>query len=149
MSMRWSGSFNFSNNMISSQHCVPCWLLLLIIRQLCDRIPSPMGESAVDCSSLSSMPTISFTIGGTVFDLSPKEVWCLSHYPLDQFVQLILFFFASKFSLSLSVCVSVCMKLIHTNTHILMHINLYLDNLGMFFFSRWWWWLLGLFSDNK
>ncbi|GLT45809.1 hypothetical protein SLA2020_196160 [Shorea laevis] len=43
------------------------------VNELCDKMPSPMGESTVDCGSLSSMPTISFTIGGKVFDLSPKE----------------------------------------------------------------------------
>ncbi|KAL0442956.1 UNVERIFIED_CONTAM: Aspartic proteinase [Sesamum latifolium] len=31
------------------------------------------GESAVDCASISSMPTISFTIGGKPFDLSPEQ----------------------------------------------------------------------------
>ncbi|KAK6919336.1 Saposin B type, region 2 [Dillenia turbinata] len=41
--------------------------------QLCERLPSPMGESAVDCSSMSSMPSVSFTIDGTVFDLSPEQ----------------------------------------------------------------------------
>lgn len=41
--------------------------------QLCERIPSPMGESAVDCSSLSSMPSIAFTIGGKTFNLSPEQ----------------------------------------------------------------------------
>jgi hypothetical protein len=35
-----------------------------------------MGESAVDCDGLSSMPNVSFTIGGRVFDLSPEQVWC-------------------------------------------------------------------------
>ena len=44
--------------------------------QLCERLPSPMGESAVDCASLSTMPNVSFTIGGKVFDLSPEQV-CL------------------------------------------------------------------------
>lgn len=33
-----------------------------------------MGESAVDCHSLSSMPRVSFTLGGKVFDLSPEQV---------------------------------------------------------------------------
>nr|KJB67250.1 hypothetical protein B456_010G182400 [Gossypium raimondii] len=42
--------------------------------QLCDRVPNPMGESTVDCGSLSSMPTISFTIGGKAFELTPEEV---------------------------------------------------------------------------
>jgi phytepsin len=47
--------------------------ILDYINQLCDKLPSPMGESAVDCGSLSSMPTISFTIGGKVFDLAPEQ----------------------------------------------------------------------------
>ncbi|KAK6918844.1 Peptidase family A1 domain, partial [Dillenia turbinata] len=41
--------------------------------QLCERLPSPMGLSAVECSSMSSMPSVSFTIGGKVFDLSPEQ----------------------------------------------------------------------------
>ncbi len=47
--------------------------ILNYINELCDRLPSPMGESAVDCSSLSSMPIVSFTIGGKVFDLTPEQ----------------------------------------------------------------------------
>ena len=42
--------------------------------QLCDRLPSPMGESAVDCGRVSLMPNVSLIIGGKVFDLSPKQV---------------------------------------------------------------------------
>jgi len=45
-----------------------------MILQLCDKLPSPMGQSSVDCGKLSSMPIVSFTVGGKVFDLSPKEV---------------------------------------------------------------------------
>ncbi|MBA0778951.1 hypothetical protein Gotri_003236 [Gossypium trilobum] len=48
-------------------------VILNYVNQLCDRMPSPMGESAVECGSLSSMPTVSFTIGDKVFDLSPEE----------------------------------------------------------------------------
>ncbi|KAK7292427.1 hypothetical protein RIF29_08206 [Crotalaria pallida] len=47
--------------------------ILSYVNQLCDRMPSPMGESAVDCGSISSLPTVSFTIGGKVFDLGPEE----------------------------------------------------------------------------
>ncbi|KAG7012357.1 hypothetical protein SDJN02_25109, partial [Cucurbita argyrosperma subsp. argyrosperma] len=43
------------------------------INELCDHMPSPMGQSAVDCGSLSSMPIVSFTIGDKVFDLTPQE----------------------------------------------------------------------------
>ncbi|CAI9090114.1 OLC1v1024807C2 [Oldenlandia corymbosa var. corymbosa] len=48
--------------------------ILDYINQLCERLPSPMGESAVDCGSLASMPKISFTIGGKTFVLNPEEV---------------------------------------------------------------------------
>ncbi|KAG6394101.1 hypothetical protein SASPL_144680 [Salvia splendens] len=47
--------------------------ILNYVNELCERLPSPMGESAVDCATIPSMPTISFTIGGKVFDLSPAE----------------------------------------------------------------------------
>ncbi|XP_018472390.1 aspartic proteinase A2 isoform X2 [Raphanus sativus] len=43
------------------------------INDICERMPSPNGESAVDCSQLPKMPTVSFTIGGKVFDLAPEE----------------------------------------------------------------------------
>ncbi|KAL9320816.1 hypothetical protein ACSQ67_012655 [Phaseolus vulgaris] len=43
------------------------------VNGLCDKLPSPMGQSSVDCGKLSSMPIVSFTVGGKVFDLSPKE----------------------------------------------------------------------------
>lgn len=47
--------------------------ILDYINQLCDRLPSPMGESGVDCSSITSMPNISFTIGGKSFELTPEQ----------------------------------------------------------------------------
>ncbi|KAF3339970.1 aspartic proteinase oryzasin-1-like protein [Carex littledalei] len=43
------------------------------VNQLCEKLPSPMGESAVDCSSVSSMPSVSFTIGGKTFSLKAEE----------------------------------------------------------------------------
>nr|GFC24230.1 aspartic proteinase A1 [Tanacetum cinerariifolium] len=43
------------------------------VNELCDRIPSPMGESAVECNSLSSLPVIAFTIGGKTFELTPEQ----------------------------------------------------------------------------
>ncbi|KAG0519251.1 hypothetical protein BDA96_09G248400 [Sorghum bicolor] len=48
-------------------------LILNYINQLCERLPSPMGESAVDCASLGSMPDIAFTIGGKKFKLKPEQ----------------------------------------------------------------------------
>ncbi|TXG55390.1 hypothetical protein EZV62_020646 [Acer yangbiense] len=47
--------------------------ILNYVNQLCDRLPSPNGESAVECGSLSSMPNVSFSIGGKVFDLAPEQ----------------------------------------------------------------------------
>ncbi|KAK6134713.1 hypothetical protein DH2020_031539 [Rehmannia glutinosa] len=47
--------------------------ILDYINELCDRLPSPMGESAVDCNVFSSMPNVSFTIGGKSFDLKPEQ----------------------------------------------------------------------------
>ncbi|CAK9157979.1 unnamed protein product [Ilex paraguariensis] len=47
--------------------------ILDYVNQLCDRLPSPSGESAVDCSSLSSLPPVSFTLGDKVFDLPPEK----------------------------------------------------------------------------
>ncbi|KAH9608979.1 hypothetical protein KSS87_020932 [Heliosperma pusillum] len=41
--------------------------------QLCERLPSPMGASALDCARISSMPYISFTIAGKTFDLGPEH----------------------------------------------------------------------------
>lgn len=61
--------FPRKNVLSASSHSNPQSLM-----QLCDRLPSPNGESAIDCGSLSSMPNISFTIGGKVFDLSPEQV---------------------------------------------------------------------------
>jgi phytepsin len=42
--------------------------------QLCDKMPNPLGQAAVDCGKLSSMPKVSFTIGGKQFDLTSEQV---------------------------------------------------------------------------
>ncbi|KAF5729078.1 aspartic proteinase-like [Tripterygium wilfordii] len=47
--------------------------ILDYVNQLCDKMPNPMGESAVDCESISNMPPVSFTIGKKVLDLRPEE----------------------------------------------------------------------------
>ncbi|XP_011006459.1 PREDICTED: cyprosin-like isoform X2 [Populus euphratica] len=47
--------------------------ILDYVNDLCDRLPSPNGESAVECSSLSSMSSVSFEIGGKLFELSPEQ----------------------------------------------------------------------------
>ncbi|XP_020593223.1 phytepsin-like isoform X1 [Phalaenopsis equestris] len=48
-------------------------LILNYVNQLCERLPSPMGESAVDCGDVSSMPDVSFTIGGKTFELTAEQ----------------------------------------------------------------------------
>lgn len=47
--------------------------ILNYANELCERLPSPMGESAVDCGILSSLPSVSITIAGKTFDLSPDQ----------------------------------------------------------------------------
>lgn len=60
------------------------------LNNMCERLPSPNGESIVDCDQLASMPIVSFTIGGKQFDLTPeqyilkvgagKQVQCISGF---------------------------------------------------------------------
>ncbi|KAK1368337.1 Aspartic proteinase [Heracleum sosnowskyi] len=50
--------------------------ILNYVDELCDRLPSPMGESGVDCAMISSMPSVSFSIGGKNFPL-PAEQYIL------------------------------------------------------------------------
>ncbi|XP_057833302.1 cyprosin isoform X2 [Cryptomeria japonica] len=47
--------------------------ILNYVSELCDRLPSPNGQASVDCDKMSSMPTISFTIGDKKFDLTPEQ----------------------------------------------------------------------------
>ncbi|KAL4202967.1 hypothetical protein AMTRI_Chr02g266110 [Amborella trichopoda] len=47
--------------------------ILEYANQLCERLPSPMGESAVDCNNISGMPNVSFIIGNKAFDLRPDQ----------------------------------------------------------------------------
>uniref|UniRef100_A0ACD5W1Q6 Uncharacterized protein n=1 Tax=Avena sativa TaxID=4498 RepID=A0ACD5W1Q6_AVESA len=47
--------------------------ILQHISELCDHIPSPMGESIVDCKNLKSMPDVAFSIGGKQFVLKPEQ----------------------------------------------------------------------------
>lgn len=47
--------------------------ILEYVNELYERLPSPMGESTMDCLQLSSMTNVSFTIGGKVCDLSANE----------------------------------------------------------------------------
>ncbi|GAA0140019.1 aspartic protease [Lithospermum erythrorhizon] len=47
--------------------------VLEYVNQLCENLPSPMGESAIDCNSVSTMPNITFTIGEKPFTLTPEQ----------------------------------------------------------------------------
>uniref|UniRef100_A0A7C8ZJU8 Peptidase A1 domain-containing protein n=1 Tax=Opuntia streptacantha TaxID=393608 RepID=A0A7C8ZJU8_OPUST len=47
--------------------------IISYVNELCNRLPSPMGQSSVDCDRITSMPPVSFTIGGKNFELSPEE----------------------------------------------------------------------------
>lgn len=44
------------------------------ISQLCEKLPSPMGQSVIDCNSISSMPNVTFNIGDKDFVLTPDQV---------------------------------------------------------------------------
>uniref|UniRef100_A0A7N0TEQ0 Aspartic proteinase n=1 Tax=Kalanchoe fedtschenkoi TaxID=63787 RepID=A0A7N0TEQ0_KALFE len=41
--------------------------------QLCESLPSPRGESAIDCGTISSMPNVTFVIGSKPFTLTPEQ----------------------------------------------------------------------------
>ncbi|XP_072990792.1 aspartic proteinase oryzasin-1-like [Typha latifolia] len=43
------------------------------IDELCERLPNHVGETSVDCSSIASMPPISFTVGSKKFELKPDQ----------------------------------------------------------------------------
>ncbi|CAM6046890.1 unnamed protein product [Sphagnum compactum] len=45
----------------------------IYLNRLCERLPSPNGESVVDCNSLSSLPNVAFTIADKTFELTPDE----------------------------------------------------------------------------
>lgn len=47
--------------------------ILTYINELCEKLPSPMGESVIDCNRLSAMPNITFTIGDKLFNLKPDQ----------------------------------------------------------------------------
>ncbi|KAM0947544.1 putative phytepsin [Dioscorea sansibarensis] len=48
-------------------------LILNYANQLCEKLPSPMGESTVDCDKIAEMPDISLTIGSKTFTLTPEQ----------------------------------------------------------------------------
>ncbi|KAL5227569.1 hypothetical protein ABZP36_015834 [Zizania latifolia] len=48
-------------------------LILQYANQLCQHLPSPNGESAVDCHGISKMPNLAFTIANKTFTLTPEQ----------------------------------------------------------------------------
>lgn len=47
--------------------------ILNYVNELCESLPSPMGQSAIDCNKISSMPIVTFTIGDKPFKLTPEQ----------------------------------------------------------------------------
>lgn len=43
------------------------------VNKLCDNLPNPLKESAVDCDNIVNMPTISFMFGNRSFHLTPEQ----------------------------------------------------------------------------
>ncbi|XP_066362964.1 aspartic proteinase-like [Miscanthus floridulus] len=48
-------------------------LILQYANQLCERLPSPSGESTVSCEDISTMPNLAFTIANKTFTLTPDQ----------------------------------------------------------------------------
>ncbi|CAN6358470.1 unnamed protein product [Urochloa humidicola] len=48
-------------------------LILQYANQLCERLPSPNGESTVSCNQISKMPNLAFTIADKTFTLTPEQ----------------------------------------------------------------------------
>ncbi|XP_066367875.1 aspartic proteinase-like [Miscanthus floridulus] len=48
-------------------------LILQYANQLCERLPSPSGESTVSCEDISTMPNLAFTIANKTFTLTPEQ----------------------------------------------------------------------------
>lgn len=47
--------------------------VLSYVNELCESLPSPMGESAIDCKRISKMPNVTFLIGSKPFILTPEQ----------------------------------------------------------------------------
>ncbi|GAV91757.1 Asp domain-containing protein/SapB_2 domain-containing protein/SapB_1 domain-containing protein [Cephalotus follicularis] len=47
--------------------------VLEYVNELCESLPSPMGESVIDCNRILSMPNITFTIGNEPFTLTAEQ----------------------------------------------------------------------------
>ncbi|EXB57546.1 Aspartic proteinase [Morus notabilis] len=47
--------------------------VIAYVNQLCESLPSPAGESVINCNSISTMPNVTFTIGSKPFTLTPEQ----------------------------------------------------------------------------
>ncbi|XP_057753150.1 cyprosin-like [Arachis stenosperma] len=47
--------------------------ILKHVDELCEKLPNPIGQSFIDCNSISTMPPITFMIGNKAFPLSPQQ----------------------------------------------------------------------------
>ncbi|KAB1216273.1 Aspartic proteinase [Morella rubra] len=47
--------------------------VLKYVNELCESLPSPLGESVIECDSILNMPNVTFTIGNKTFDLTPEQ----------------------------------------------------------------------------
>jgi len=47
--------------------------IALILDGICDLLPSPNGESLVDCGTVSTLPNIAFVLNGKAFTLTPEQ----------------------------------------------------------------------------
>jgi len=48
-------------------------VIKVLLDDICNLLPSPMGESIVNCSAVSTLPNLSFVINGKTFTLTPQQ----------------------------------------------------------------------------
>ncbi|KAL8527671.1 hypothetical protein ACS0TY_005495 [Phlomoides rotata] len=65
--------------------------------QVCERIPSPGGESLIDCNEMPNMPNVTFTIGKKSYVLTPEQVRFVHSILLDSPIDLINNYLVFKF----------------------------------------------------
>jgi len=48
-------------------------VIKIALDQICNLLPAPNGEAAVDCAKVPTLPNLGFTIGGVDFELTPEQ----------------------------------------------------------------------------